>query len=230
MNNLLAYIPPKSFDVVEIFGNILTEWYLYAVLLAVLAIFFAITIIFKPNYVYKTTNTKKLASIAVLTAFCVGMNALCAGTIDAKLSLVPTAGFIAGVMLGPINGFLVGLVGDLIAAIIAPTGIYNPLIALASGLWGFFPGIFLCYTKKRPYLNASISYVICVLLCSIVINTIACYYMYYSSGKTYATVFIYFTTVRVPSTLINLLINVPISLYLIKPLNALKDRSLTSKI
>ncbi len=228
MNNLLAFTAPKSFDVVEIFGNLLTDWHLYAFLALVIAIFFIATILFKPKYVYNTTKTKKTATIAVLTAFCVVMNALSVGTMDAKYSLVPTAGFIAGTMLGPINGFLVGFVGDLIAGIITPAGVYNPLIGIASGLWGFFPGVLLCYSKKRPYPNAIISYIICVLISSILINTIACYYMYWSSGKTYATVYI-FALSRLPTSGINLLINMPLSLFLIKPLNILKDKSLSHK-
>ena len=41
--------------------------------------------------------------------------------------------FIAGAFLGPVEGFIVGFMGDLLGGLIRPLGTYIPLIGIASG-------------------------------------------------------------------------------------------------
>ena len=56
------------------------------------------------------------------------------------LSFVLTISFLAGLYLGPIEGFIVCILGDLTGCIIHPLGPFNFLVNLASGIMGLIFG------------------------------------------------------------------------------------------
>ena len=60
---------------------------------------------------------------------------------------------IAGIVLGPQTGFLVGAVADLVGFVVSPTGSFMPGFTLTSALTGAIPGILwkVTATRKQPW-------------------------------------------------------------------------------
>ena len=102
------------------------------------------------------------------------------------ISLVYIPCFLAGIFLGPLGGFSVGVIGDLIGILIAPQGPWIPLITLASGLIGFIPGLIFKYVKiKSTFIKLLISIVLCLIICTAGLNTYALYMLYGMGKKTF---------------------------------------------
>lgn len=219
LSNLLK---PASFDLVAIFANLKTEWYFYLVLIGIFAIIFSLVYFIKPQEKINLKKTTKLAFIAMLSALCVIANIYSFGSQDIKFSFVSLVCFVAGFILGPIGGFAVGFIGDLIAGLIFPFGVYNPIIALGSSLFGCIPGVIFGYFKGNNFIKTIISYLICYFICSVILNSTATYLMYFLGSTKYSTLFAYLA-VRIPPTLITQLINLAISLLLVPALNRIKE-------
>ena len=98
-----------------------------------------------------------------------------------SLSVVPT--FLAGIMLGPISGFAVGFLGDLLGWLILPQGAYMPLIGISSGLWGAIGGIIFLSSDIKYYFKIIIGFVVALLFCTCFLNTFNLW-LVYSNGKT----------------------------------------------
>lgn len=113
------------------------------------------------------------------------------------LSFIGIPCFIAGIMLGPISGFVVGFLGDLLGSIIAPQGPYMPMIGIASGLYGFIPGIVFLIFKMKPQIKIAISYLLCLIICTCCLNTVNIWLVYSSGEKTLATFWVYLK-IRLP--------------------------------
>lgn len=152
-------------------------------------------------------STKKIASIAMLTALSVLFNIFSfnTGTKYFQISLIYIPSFIAGGFFGPISGFAVGFLGDLVGGFIHPLGPYNPLIGLASGVMGLIPGLVFKYLKVNDYIKLAISFVLCLIICTSGLNTLA-FYLYYSKGKTYWALLTARLAVQTPVTALNALI------------------------
>lgn len=127
-------------------------------------------------------HTFKLCSIALLSALSIVFNAYAINlTPDISLSFTYIISFIAGVFLGPIEGFGVGVIGDLIGCIIAPKGPYAPTVTLSSGLLAVLPWTIFTLCKKWPLsLKIVFSFIFTFLVCSVGINTPTWYIMYNS--------------------------------------------------
>ncbi len=209
-----------SFDIKSIFSNIKTDLSFYIVLFYAVVVFAMFCLYIKPKQTLSMNKTKKIALIAMLSALTVIANVFTFGPDKVKFSLVATACFIAGSMLGPMPGFAVGFIGDLIAGILAPQGIYNPILALSSGLWGFIPGVIFWYTKFNDYIKTIISFIISYLIASVLLNNFAIYMMYlYGVSKT--TLYTYLS-LRVPFTLLFTTINFVICIILLAPLKRIQ--------
>ena len=97
-----------------------------------------------------------------------------------SLSVVPT--FLAGIMLGPVSGFLVGFLGDLLGWLILPQGAYMPLIGVSSGLWGAIGGLIFLSFDIKYYFKIIICFVVSLLFCTSFLNTFNLW-LVYSNGK-----------------------------------------------
>ena len=64
-----------------------------------------------------------------------------------------------------------------------PFGAYNPIIGIGTGLWGFVPGVIFTYFKGNDIIKAIISFAICFILNSFMINTFGLSVMYSMSFK-----------------------------------------------
>ncbi len=162
----------KSFNFAYIFKSIVSKWYLYLALALIIIAVIIFVCIKKTPKRNNLTSTQKLAYISMLSALSVAVNMLQISTPFAQLSFVATVCFVAGVLLGPIEGFAVAFIGDLIAAIVAPMGVYSPIIGLATGLFGLVPGIIFAYFKGKYWIKGIVSFIITFILSSILLNTI----------------------------------------------------------
>lgn len=176
----------EAFDFGTIFGNVLKEWYYYLVL----AIFiFALVLFFvfkKPNKRNSLSPTQKIVYTAVLCALCVAANCFTYYPVSfICISFTYTVCFVAGYLLGARAGFAVGFIGDMIGGIIAPSGAYNPLIGLSSGLIGFIAGFVYDYFKGNAYVKACVFAVASLIICTSGLNTFALWLMYGLGKKSF---------------------------------------------
>ena len=169
MSNLFLAIQP--FDVVAIFKSIVTRWYLYLLLVAVIVGVMVFAIVKKPKKTHGLTKTQQIAYISLLVALSVVTNIVQIPFPLVQLSFVAVVACVAGVLLGPVDGFTVAFLGDLIAGIIAPRGVYSPIIGIGTAMFGFVPGVVFGYLKKGLITKAIISFAITFVLTSVVLNT-----------------------------------------------------------
>lgn len=118
--------------------------------------------------------------IAILSALSVVCNIftipISGGTKAISFGYLPP--MIAGVFLGPIPGFAVGVLGDVLGQIIHPLGPWIPTMTLSSGLLGLIPALMFKIPKLNPYIKIVLSFTACFLLCTFLINTLSTYKVY----------------------------------------------------
>ncbi len=131
-------------------------------------------------------TTKKITAISLFTALAVITNLFSFNTgvkhFMVSFNYIPC--FIAGAFLGPVEGFIVGFMGDLLGGLIRPLGPYILLIGIASGLLGFIPGMVFKYLKLNDYLKLIVSMLLCLIICTAGINTYALF-LTFSKGKSF---------------------------------------------
>lgn len=102
------------------------------------------------------------------------------------ITLVYIPCFLAGIFLGPVAGFVVGAVGDILGLLIMPFGPWMPLITVASGLLGFIPGVVFKYAKiKNTNAKLIISILLCLIICTAGLNTLGTFLLYAVGKKTF---------------------------------------------
>ncbi len=89
----------------------------------------------KKNYKNKFLDARMMAYISVFVALSVVVNILRVGSLSFGGFPIIFSGFI----LGPIGGFIVGAITDILSFIIRPSGQFNILFTLTSALTGFIP-------------------------------------------------------------------------------------------
>ena len=169
----------------------------------------------------KLSLTKKIAYISVLTALC-SLTNMYSLNIDKtfSISFIAIPCFVAGCLLGYIEGFAVGFVGDLIGCMIMPKGTYSPILSLSSGLWGFIPGVIFKYLDINDYIKTVISFLICLIVCTWFLNSFGLWYIYAMGKKTF-WVYMY---LRIPLQSLNTLINGVLCLALIPVLKKISPK------
>lgn len=86
-------------------------------------------------------STFDLTSIAVFVAFGVVINTVRAGYFSfGGLPII-----LAGFSLGPVHGFIAGMLTDLVGFIIRPGGQFSPIYVITSALTGFIPAFIVQY-------------------------------------------------------------------------------------
>ncbi len=109
----------------------------------------------------KNKKIRILSTAAVLCALAVGIAALCKSfTIPPNLRVtfenLPI--ILAGYLFGPLTGFAVGLITDLITALAFYGGGMNPIITLGAGCVGLFAGLFSkIFAKRKPKVRLAAS-------------------------------------------------------------------------
>ncbi len=135
---------------------------------------------------------------------------------------------LAGILLGPVSGGIVGCLGDVLGHFIMPQGAFNPFITASSTLIGVIAGLIFMIPKANPYVKICLAYVIIFVVCTSMINTYGLW-LYYVRGK--KTFWAYYTA-RVPFQLIIWGINLVLTCFAYKPLSVLilpKDKEKDSE-
>jgi ECF transporter S component (folate family) len=158
----------------------------------------------KPKF--SAVTTRRLAYTAVFVALSVVANG---GAVTAQgntISFTYIVAFLAGTVLGPIGGFLVGFLGDLLGFLIIPQGpTYMPLIGISSGLMGLIPGVVmnlkildradlrLSPVKSRLLKTGAIvlSMGLIALICTTCLNTLGTFILYSSKVHTFTNWLVY---------------------------------------
>ena len=140
----------------------------------------------KPVRRIEMSKTKRIAYVAVLSATCALFNVFTIGLSKSVfLSFMALPCFIAGYLFGYIEGFAVGFIGDFIGSLINPMGAYMPLIGIASGMWGFIPGVIFTCFKGGDNLKTVVSYFLCLIICTVFLNTFGLWLLYGLGKKTF---------------------------------------------
>lgn len=93
-------------------------------------------------------SVKKMVYISFFVAIAVVVNTL-------RFGIVSFGGFpiiLSGYFMGPASGFMVGFLADIISFMLRPSGDFNILFAITSGLTGFIP-VYLTIKMGDHYPN-----------------------------------------------------------------------------
>ena len=197
--NLLANNVPHPFDIADIFRNIKARWYVYVIVAFIVLVIIAFTLLKKKSR-NNLSNTQKIVYTAMMTALCFLANYLTITISEMfQISLIVSVGFVSGYVLGSGLGFASAFIGDLICAIVRPSGVYSPIINLGSGLMGFIPGLIFERIKINDYIRTVISIVTVFIISSVLVNTIGLCVLYGFPMEIYI--------VRLPLTAVSTAIN-----------------------
>lgn len=161
--------------------------------------------------------TRKIAYTAVFVALATIANVFTWLPIPSfAISFAAMPSFFAGFICGPIPGFWVGALGDLLGQLISPKGAWLPTITLAAALMGLIPGLINKIPKLNTYIKIVLSFVVCLVVCTMFINTLTLWYTYsYSKGST-KTFWVYLWG-RLPKQGLVSLINLGLTMAIFEP-------------
>ncbi len=159
-------------------------------------------------------STFRLCSIALLSALSIVFNAYAINlTPDISLSFTYLISFVSGVFMGPVEGFAVGVIGDVIGCIIAPKGPYAPTVTISSGLLGVLPWVAFKVFKRLPTVAKTvIGFAMSFIVCSVLINSTTWYIMYNSK-----TPYLLYLVTRNTMQLIIVAVNCALACLIYKP-------------
>ena len=93
-----------------------------------------------------------------------------------RLSLGSIATILTGLWFGPAAGLAAGASADIIGLMIAPSGVWLPLITVSAGMWGLLPAFlsgFISGSRKRKIIVICIIVVITSVICQLILTTTA---------------------------------------------------------
>jgi len=214
-------LAPAPFDFSAIFKNIGEDW-IYYVGLVIAFILLSLYFIFNNKKERNRLNsTQKITYYAIFTALCIAVNAVSITITNIfSISFVATFCFATGYLFGAKGGFIIGFMGDLIGGIVFPKGVYMPMLALSSGMFGFIPGFLFDNFKRNKYILTVISFVLTLVICTVTLNTLGLY-LAYGIGK---STFWAYLIARLPFQSIVAIGNCVISCVLIKILDKIAPK------
>lgn len=178
-----------------------------------------------PDYLYKKSAGKKIAYIAVMTAFCVIANTFFEFKLmDTQFSLTIAVSALMGLLLGPVFGFCACFLGDLVG-FLANTGgyMYMPWVGFALGATAVSAGVIMAALPLRfkgsLYIKLAIVCLLSFVVSTVCINTTA-FWLLYAKGVHYGTYL--FTRLFVRGQIYNCLFNYALVFLLTPLLNAIK--------
>lgn len=147
--------------------------------------------LFLSDLLSNASKTQRVAYVGVLTALLVVCNMFFEIKFaDIQFSLTIFFSVLAGILIGPLFGFLASFMGDLVGFLYNSAGFaYMPWIGIAMGLASFIAGIVVnginFKFKGAIYLKLLIVSVITFIVCTIGINTTAFWIMYNNMVMSY---------------------------------------------
>lgn len=120
------------------------------------------------------SHSKKVAFVSLFTAFLIVCNSFFSFPIgDVQFSITIFASLLAGIVLGPIAGFLSCFIADLIGYFISSGGMfYYFWVGLSTSLFAFIAGLFFIGVNKQTKISLLIVRVSLIIVTSFIICTI----------------------------------------------------------
>ena len=166
---------------------------------------------------YKQISTKALAYCAMLTALSVVFARLIglmpSESVRFSIEAVPI--FLAGLLFGPLLGGCVGFAADFIGCLFSVYG-YNPIFCIPPILYGVFAGLMRPLFRKQVSIwRLAITFLLPVVLGSLLYQSAALAYMYYKDGPFFQG-FIYYLSTRTVQFSITLVADVLVTYLIFK--------------
>ena len=125
-----------------------------------------------------------------------------------RFSLESIPVFMAGMLLGPVPGALVGFVADFVGCLFSAFG-YNPIFCIPPILYGLFGGLFRYFlSKKLSVFRLTTAFLVPVVLGSLLYQSATLAFIYYEGA--FIPGFIYYLSTRAVQFAITLVINVTV--------------------
>lgn len=155
------------------------------------------------------SETKKICTLSMLIAVSVVLGAYLTVRIGGgiKITFKFVTVFIAAYFFGPTAGGIVGIVSDIIAYVLSPTGAFLPQVSAIEFVYGFIFGI-MFYKKNISVFKI----VVCAAIQMLIINLFGTSYVLkeFFGGNYFAAI-----SARIPTAILNTAIQI-ISLTLLK--------------
>ncbi len=114
----------------------------------------------------KAFSSKKLTYMSMFIALAVAINTFRIGNISFSGFPIICSGFV----LGPVPGFLVGGIADIVGFLVRPSGnAFNVAFTLTSALTGFIPAILIIKGNKQKFLHIFIAIFVGQIITSILL-------------------------------------------------------------
>lgn len=195
----------------EAYTEFLNKYFIFLIILGVIVGFLFGIIGEKLNEEKVTFTTNKLTYMAMFVALSVVINTL-------RVGEVSFGGFpiiFGGYVLGPIYGFIIGAVADIVGFIIRPSagGAFNPLFVLTSALTGLIP-VLVTQLLGEKYPNYSFVKILIGIFVGQLITSVILvpFFMVMLYGN---NTFVYFAT----KALIKQAISIPLYAFLLTSVN-----------
>ncbi len=138
--------------------------------------------------ILEKSRSQKLAWIAVTAALCVLANFAEFKFADIQFSLTIFASVLAGIIVGPVFGFVASMLGDFLGFVVNSWGfMYMPWVGLSCACMALIAGFVINIPmefKGSGYLKLAVICVLVLLVCSVGINTTGFYFYYTRVGFT----------------------------------------------
>lgn len=130
-------------------------------------------LIFSP-FLQGKSHSKKVAYVSLFTAFLIVCNGFFSFPIgDVQFSITIFASLLAGIVLGPIAGFLSCLIADLIGYFISSGGMfYYFWVGLSTSAFALIAGLFFMGVNSQTKINSLIVRVFFIIVTSFIVCTI----------------------------------------------------------
>lgn len=113
------------------------------------------------------SKAKKIADMAIFLAIGIVINIASFPVISyfGRISFVYSLCYLTGILYGPVGGFIIASLADIIPAFILPQGVWIPLITVSVGLIAMIMGLSNKYLKGslgfRLVIGAIVAYLVC---------------------------------------------------------------------
>ena len=142
--------------------------------------------IFFSPIILEKSQAQKLAYVGVMTALCIISNFFEIKLPDSQISLTIFTSMLTGILLGPAFGMVAAFFGDALAFLAQPGGfVYMPWIGVSVAVMALIAGLIMKLPlsfRGSMYVKITIACVLCLLICSICINTTGMYFYYSKIG------------------------------------------------
>lgn len=132
------------------------------------------------------SDARQIAYIGVITALCVAVNFFEFKLADTQFSFTVFASILAGVILGPVFGFIAVFLGDAVGFLANSGGfVYLPWVGLSVALMALIAGAVMKLPfrfRGSCYVKLAIVCVLSLLVCSVGVNTTGFYFYYTKIG------------------------------------------------